>query len=104
MLHSLLPRLLLIVALLFAQMGGVTHGISHALGEQPTKHAPDQSQAGDKHCDLCEVYAQIGSAVGASSQPMLTASSQETPHLTPRVTASGNVYIAYPARAPPYSA
>ncbi len=54
--HSLFTRLLLITALLFAQMGGLAHGITHTLADQGS----DQSLPHDKHCDLCATYAQIG--------------------------------------------
>ncbi len=53
---------LLVLALLFAQQGVVTHGISHVLAEQ----SHDQSLPHDQHCELCAAYAQVGSALGNS--------------------------------------
>lgn len=95
--NSLFSRLLLVCALLFAQMGGVVHGIAHALEDR----APEHALSHDKHCDLCEVFAQIGSAVGSSAPALPVGDSLETPHFTVAATPSGGVLIAHPARAPP---
>lgn len=54
--------LFLVIALLFAQQGGVVHSFTHALEE----HSRDQSLPHGKHCDLCAIYAQIGSAIGVN--------------------------------------
>lgn len=95
--RSLFSRLLLVCALLFAQMGGVVHGIAHALEQ----HTPDHALSHDKHCELCEVYAQIGSAIGSSAPPLPATASLETSHFTVAATPVGGVLIAHPARAPP---
>lgn len=95
--RSLFPRLLLIVALLFAQMGGIAHAISHTLENR----APEHAISHDKHCDLCEVYAQIGSAVGSSAPTLATGDNVETPHSFAAIASSGGTRIAHPARAPP---
>ncbi|MFA6921525.1 MAG: hypothetical protein WC216_06745 [Gallionella sp.] len=97
--RSLPIRLLLIFALLFSQMGGLVHGISHAMAEQ------DQSLPHDKLCDLCEAYAQLGSALGSHAisftpteqRPDLVDASFDTLHTTA-------AFAAFSARAPPYSA
>jgi len=67
--NSLSIRLLMIVALLFAQIGGLTHRISHVLTEQSqpdSQSQGDQSPAHGKYCDLCDAYAQTASAIGSS--------------------------------------
>ncbi len=56
------PYLLLMIALLFTQLGGLVHGISHTLEQ----HKQDQSHAHEKLCDLCAAYAQVGNALGSS--------------------------------------
>ena len=62
MLRTIFLKSLLVFALLFAQQGAFAHGIAHTLAEQ----SQEQSLPHDKHCDLCAVYAQIGSAIGIS--------------------------------------
>lgn len=100
MLRSILLKSLLVLALLFAQQGAVTHGISHVLAEQ----SQDQSLPHDKHCDLCAVYAQIGSAVGVSHIHFDFASSFEAARDTYSVAFRSFSFSAFAARAPPYSA
>jgi len=98
--HSLLARFLIIFALLFAQMGGIVHGISHTLAEQ----SQDQSLPHDRLCDLCAVYAQIGSAIGSSAIHFDLSASQDTPHYAFFSTHYSSPFTAYASRAPPYSA
>ena len=101
--RSLFTRLLLIFALLFAQMGGLAHGISHILAEQ--SQGSDQSLPHDKYCDQCAAYAQIGSAVGSSSISFAGSENFETLHSNNPVSyTSTNTFVAFAARAPPYSA
>jgi len=64
-LHRFFPSLLLAFALLFTQLGGLTHGISHISAEH--QHSQGKSQVSDKLCNLCAAYAQIGSALGNHS-------------------------------------
>jgi len=100
--RSLTARLLLVFALLFSQLGGLTHGISHALAEP--SQSSDQSLPQDKLCDLCAAYAQIGSAVGSSG--INFAASENCAALHP-VDCSSHIsdpFAAFAARAPPYSA
>lgn len=97
---SLFARLLLIFALLFAQLGGLTHGISHAFAEQGS----DQSLPHDKHCDLCQAYAQIGSAIGSSDIRFAGGENCETRHLASFSSYTSGTFVAFAARAPPYSA
>jgi len=56
-----LPFLLLVIfALLFAQLGGLTHGISHVLDEY--SRSGDQSLS-EEGCDHCDVYGQLDSPI-----------------------------------------
>jgi hypothetical protein len=99
---SLFTRLLLISALLFAQLGGLVHGISHTLTEQ--SHGSDQSLPHDKHCDLCAAYAQISSAIGSSSISFASSENFETLHFNNPGSYTPNTFVAFAARAPPYFA
>jgi hypothetical protein len=96
----LLLPLFLVFALLFAQQGAVTHSISHVLAEQKQ----DQSLPHNQHCDLCEVYAQIGSAVGVSHVHFDFASVCEENLTNHSVSFRSIAFTAFAARAPPYSA
>jgi hypothetical protein len=100
MLRSAFLKSLLILALLFAQQGAVTHGIAHTLAAQ----AQDQSLPHDQQCELCAAYAQVGSAVGSSSVHFdFAARTQET--LSTRSASFHSIaFAAFAARAPPRSA
>lgn len=100
MFRSLIPRILLITALLFAQLGGLTHGISHALAEQGS----EQSLPHDKHCDLCAAYAQIGAAIGSSDIVFVGSDIHFIPSAQYFTTHASDTFVAFAARAPPYSA
>lgn len=97
--QPLILRLLLILALLFTQLGGLTHGIAHLLADQ----AQDQSQPHDKQCDLCAAYAQIGSAVGSSEVRFDIAASVSTTPTPHSPTFRSTAFAAFAARAPPHS-
>jgi hypothetical protein len=99
---SLFTRLLLIFALLFAQMGGLTHGISHILTEK--SQGSDQSLPHDKYCDQCAAYGQIGSAIGSSSISFASSENFETLHFNEPASYTSTTFVAFAARAPPYSA
>ncbi len=103
---SLFARLLLIFALLFAllavQAGGLVHGISHALAEQ--SQGSDQSLPHDKYCDQCAAYAQIGSAIGSSGISFTSSENFQTLHFNSTGSYTSNTFVAFAARAPPYSA
>ncbi|MBI5889559.1 MAG: hypothetical protein HZB47_02640 [Nitrosomonadales bacterium] len=96
----LLLPLFLLLALLFAQQGAATHGISHVLAEQ----SHDQSLPHDKQCDLCAAYAQIGSAVGCDGIHFDFASHAEETLAVHSVALLPSTFAAFAARAPPYSA
>jgi hypothetical protein len=98
----LLTRFLLIVALLFAQTGGLVHGISHTLTEQ--SQGSDQSLPHNQHCDLCAAYAQIGSAIGSSSIGIASSENLEAPYFSYPGSYTSSTFVAFAARAPPYSA
>ena len=100
MLRSTLLKLLLALALLFAQQGAVTHSISHVLAEQ----SQDQSQPHHEHCDLCAVYAQIGSAIGSSHVSFDFTSSFGEVLAAHSVSFRSIAFTAFAARAPPFSA
>ena len=100
--NSLPIRILVIFSLLFAQLGGLTHSITHALAEQ--SQSGDQSPADDKHCDLCDAYAQIASAIGSSIVSFTPC--QNFSHIAQNTTYSFSSIAPVPfsARAPPYPA
>lgn len=100
MFRSILLKSALVIALLFAQLGGLTHGIAHTLAEQ----SQDQSLPHDKLCDLCAAYAQIGSALGSSSVHFEFASLLETTLSTHYTSYRSIAFTAFAARAPPCSA
>jgi uncharacterized protein (DUF2126 family) len=100
MLRSALLKSLLVLALLFAQQGAVTHSISHVLAEQ----SQDQSLPHHQHCDLCAVYAQIGGAIGSSHISFDFSSSFEETLTAYSVSFRSIAFTAFAARAPPRSA
>ncbi len=96
MLRSAFLKSLLVIALLFAQQGVVTHVISHVLEE-----SQDQSLPHDRHCDICEMYAQIGSAIGSSSIQFDFASTFQEILATHFVSYRSIAVAPFAARAPP---
>ena len=102
MFRSLLPKVLLVFALLFTQLGSLTHGISHTLDEQ--KQNSGQSLPHDKLCDLCVAYAQIGGSISSSPVGFIGSASVETFNDYRFTVAPASHFSAFSARAPPYSA
>ena len=100
--RSLFTALTLVFALLLAQMGSLAHGISHILPEQSQRS--DQSLPHDKYCGQCAAYAQIGGLVGSSSISFAGIESFETPHFNEPASYTSTTFVAFAARAPPYSA
>jgi hypothetical protein len=104
--RSLFTRSLLIFALLLAllavQVGGLAHGISHVMAEQ--SQDSKQSLPHDKYCDQCAAYAQIGSAIGSCGISFTGSESFETLHFNNPGSYSSSPFVAFAARAPPYSA
>lgn len=98
--RSLFLKSLLVLALLFAQQGSVLHGIAHTL----TEHAQDQSQPHHKNCDLCALYAQVGSAVGSGDVFFDFSVSLAEARNDLAVAFRSFTFAAFAARAPPFSA
>lgn len=96
--QSLFARFLLIFALLFAQAGGLAHGISHTIADQ------SQDQSLPHNCDLCAAYAQLSNGVGSSAIHIELTACDDTPHCEIAAPAISSPFIAFSARAPPYSA
>lgn len=93
-------RLLLIFALLFSQLGGLSHGIAHTLEGQKQ----DQSLAPDRLCDLCASYAQLGTAF-ISPASLCVPDVQRPESAAPATFALFFAsFSAFAARAPPYTA
>ena len=97
--RSILMKLLLVIALLFAQQGALTHAITHTLAEQ----SQDQSLPHDNHCELCATYAQIGSAVGSNAVHFDFAARAETAFSFHSASFRSISFAAFAARAPPLS-
>lgn len=100
--NSLTIRLLMIFALLFAQIGGLTHGISHVLTEQ--SQSGDQSPTNDNHCDLCDAYTQTSSAIGSSIVSFTQVRNMDSAEQNYTYIFFSVASIPFSARAPPYSA
>ena len=97
--RAVFTRFLLVFALLFAQMGGLVHGISHAMAEH------NQSLPHEKPCDLCETYAQLSSALGShlvSFNPLSPSAEQNEDNHTQAYLSAA--FTAFLTRAPPHSA
>ncbi len=99
---TLFTRLLLIFSLLFAQMGSLTHGISHQFFE--SSHSTDQPLPHEKHSNFCESYAHIGSAVNTPDINFTGAGNSPTVYLPTPSSYTSSTFVAFAARAPPYSA
>lgn len=99
MLRSTFQLALLVFTLLFAQLGGLSHGLTHTLAQQ----SQDQSLPHDTQCELCAAYAHIGSAAGSGDVhfDFDVAANTAAPTYTPTLHLSP--FAAFTARAPPYS-
>jgi predicted dienelactone hydrolase len=100
MLRSAFLKSLLVIALLFAQQGALTHTIAHMLAEQ----SQDQPLPHDQQCDLCAAYAQVGSAVGSNAVHFDFAAPAETTLSSHFASFRSTAFAAFAARAPPRSA
>ncbi len=100
--RSLLTRFLLIFALLFAQTGSLAHSITHILAEK--SQGSEQSLPHDKYCDQCAAYAQIGGLIGSSAISFAAGEHFATPEINDPVSHTSITFVAFAARAPPYSA
>ena len=104
--RSLLARFALIFALLFAllavQMGALAHGISHIL--TGPSQGSEQSLPHDKYCDQCAAYAQIGSAVDCNGIDFSGSKNCAILIINKFSAHAADIFVAFAARAPPYSA
>lgn len=100
MLRSLPIRLLLVLALLFTQLGGLTHGIVHTLAEQ----SQDQSLPHDKLCELCASYAQLGCALASAPVHLAVDTQRFVFEANSVPDFQSFAFSAFAARAPPHSA
>lgn len=97
MLHTLLPRFLLVLILLSAQLAGWVHGVEHTLEE----HRSAAALSHDAHCELCELYDQLGNAMRADAQAF-AAPQQFSAHMAVVLQSHASPSrIVYTARAPP---
>lgn len=96
--HPSLIRLLLVFALLFSQLGGLTHGIAHML-EKPSQ---DQSQPHDRVCDLCASYAQLGNAFGSHAIQPVSVRQRPVFVSISSVLSPSSAFTVFSARAPPH--
>lgn len=93
-------RLLLVIALLLTQTGGLTHGIAHTLAEQ-SKH---QLLQDDKPCELCAIYAQLGSSPVSHVAQLVPPEQAAAFAVAPAFAFFSSEFSAFAARAPPFSA
>lgn len=97
MLRAVLPRFLLLIALLFVQLGGLTHAITHSMND----HGKEATLAQDEHCDLCQLYAQLDGAVGTTTVQFDPVKLSNEFVAFPFPQAPSLSFRAYTARAPP---
>ena len=90
-----LYSLLLCLALLFAQLGALTHGVTHIVAGQ------DQSAPDDKLCDLCASYAQLGGTLISPSIHFDPVTHHDTQRFILLIAAHFIPFTAFAARAPP---
>lgn len=91
-------RFLLVFALLFSQLGGLAHGITHTLAEQ----TQDQSLPHDQACELCAAYAQVGSPLGSNAVHFDFTTAPGATDQHPLLTPPPLTLAAFAARAPPH--
>jgi hypothetical protein len=97
-------HLALIFVFAFAQIGAVTHGISHVNdGAEHSQHAPNKQDTNthSEQCDQCISFAKIAGGLAAQSFefPIIRASFIGSSQL--QTLASSQLFSAYAARAPP---
>lgn len=84
--------MLLALALLFAQLGGLLHGLSHYHEDQDRPHTA---------CQWCAAYSVFDHAT-LGSAPLLSAGAHFVPSSVPSPVGVGHrPYLAYRSRAPP---
>jgi len=100
MLRSTFHLAFLVLTLLFAQQGAMSHGISHTLAQQ----SQDQSLPHETQCELCAAYAHIGSAVSSSDVHFDLGAPTNAVDAAKSTDHHTTTLAAFAARAPPYSA
>ena len=95
-----LQPFLISLALLFAQQGALLHGMSHSLQD---RSGPSQEQhlPGDKACDKCVAFAQIGGAVASGDPPFMAVASHFLPAFFVLLFTAVHITLGYSSRAPP---
>ena len=107
--------LLLVLALVWAQLAGLVHGVGHGLsGErvaglfQVTQAGSDGERSGDKGsgqtthaCPDCLAYSALGAALASSHVPPVATPVQEAFLLLPAADFTAPRLTAYRSRAPP---
>jgi len=100
---SVLIRLLMIFALLFAQQAGAAHALHHVL-EDLTQQQEDKQAPHSSICEQCADYAQLGSALGVAIHAVTLLDVADA-MLQHRIIAFRSLHqLAATARAPPLSA
>lgn len=101
-------RIVLILALLCGQGSGLTHALTHVLQsashvQQAWQGVPDSPDSDSNHCDTCDAYSQIATAIAASSTPL--PGNLCDAGITPELIAISffAALNSYSARAPPLS-
>ena len=90
----------LILLFAFAQMGAITHAISHT--EDLVKHSQQDQNTHSEQCGQCIGFAKIASGLASQSfaLPILPTGFIGSTQLTTQ--ALSQPHTAYAARAPPY--
>lgn len=112
MLQRLVLTVLLITSFGFAQMGAVTHEISHyaelnlhnpATDSAQNLSAESQKNDGQKNhsCEKCIGYAGIGHAVASSTLVLAVTATSKQPHAADAAIVALSTRFNYCARAPP---
>jgi hypothetical protein len=112
MLQRLFLTALLIASFGFAQMGAVTHEISHYAGlnlqqqsAETSKHLSQQTQKNhgqESHsCEKCVGYAGLAHALASSTLVLQVAATANQPHIADAEVIALSIRFNYSARAPP---
>jgi hypothetical protein len=97
-------NLALIFVFVFAQIGAVTHGISHVNdGAKHGQHEPNKQDKSthSEQCDQCISFAKIAGGLAAQSFEFPITQASLTSNTQLQTLASSQLFSAYTARAPP---
>lgn len=108
------PVLLLVLALVWAQLAGLVHGVGHGLaGEriaglvQVAQSGSDSERTGDKNgqathaCPDCLAYSALGAALASSQALPLETPAEESFVILPAADFAAPRLSPYRSRAPP---